>query len=101
MQKLVKQYSGQGTLIFQDNESAPVNYRIDEFQDFIPDGLGGQLPGFKDVRGRVNHVQGHPNWNPLAFMEQAALTLVIDDGRKLKVYLETPDGRVRATGGFF
>jgi len=40
MKKLVKQYSGQGTLIFKDNESAAVKYRIDEFQDFIPDGRG-------------------------------------------------------------
>jgi hypothetical protein len=45
MKKLVKQYSGEGTLIFKDNESAPVSYRIDEFQDFIPDRLGGELPG--------------------------------------------------------
>jgi hypothetical protein len=101
MKKLVKQYSGQGTLIFKDNESAPVNYRIDEFQDFEPDGSGGELPGFKEMRGRVNHIQGHPNWHPLAFTEQAALTLVMDDGRKLKVYLETPDGQLRPTGGFF
>lgn len=63
--------------------------------------MGGELPGFKEMRGQVKHVQGHPNWHPLAFTEQAALTLVIDDGRKLKVYFETPDGGVRPSGGFF
>jgi hypothetical protein len=97
MQKLVKQYRGQGTLIFQDNESAPVSYRIDELQDFNSDGFAG----LKELRGHVNHVQGHPNWHPMAFLDQAPLTLVMDDGRKLKVYLETPDGNVRPTGGFF
>lgn len=64
MQKLVKQYTGQGTLVFKDNESAPVKYRIDEFQDFNPDGLGGHTPGLKELRGNVNHVQGHPQLAP-------------------------------------
>ena len=42
MEKLIKQYSGQGELIFGDREPARVNYRIDEFQEFVPDGLGGE-----------------------------------------------------------
>jgi hypothetical protein len=101
MRKLIKQYGGEGTLIFDNNGSAPVSYRIDEFQDFISDGLGGELPGLKELRGSVNHVQGHPNWHPIAFAEQALLTLVMDDGRKLKLYLRTPEGSVQASGGFF
>lgn len=101
MQKLVRHYSGQGTLVFRDKESVAVSYRIDEFQDFYSDGFGGKKPGLKELRGSVNHVQGHPNWHPMAFLEQLPLTLVMDDGRKLKVYLKTPDGSIQATGGFF
>ena len=76
-------------------------YRDAKTGQLITDGLGGELPGLKELQGSVNHVQGHPNWHPIAFAEQALLTLVMDDGRKLKLYLRTPEGSVQASGGFF
>jgi hypothetical protein len=102
MEKLVNQYSGQGRLIRDQNESARVKYSIGEFQDFMSDGLGGYLPGLRDRRGRVSHAEGHPHWHPIIFANTPeALTLVLEDGRKLKVFLATPDGQVQATGDFF
>jgi hypothetical protein len=101
MEKLLNQYSGQGTLIFDGNGSASVTYRIDEFQDFISDGLGGEIPGMKDTRGRVNHVQVHPNWHPLVSVGPGPFTLVLEDGRKLKVIFASLDGSIQGTGDFF
>lgn len=102
MERLVKQYSGQGQLIFTEHDGpASVNYRIDEFQEFVPDGLGGQLPTVRDRRGRVTHAEGHPHWHPLASLHEGPATLVMSDGRKLKVFLKTEDGMVQGTGDFF
>jgi hypothetical protein len=84
----VKQYSGQGELIFGVNEGAHVNYRIDEFQEC-------------DRRGRVTHAEGHPHWHPIASLHSGPCTLVMSDGRKLKVFLQTADGMVIGTGDFF
>jgi hypothetical protein len=59
MAKLIQRYTGQGQLVFEGDESAAVNYRIEEFQEFVSDGLGGQLlhyagrpKGTSDSRGR-------------------------------------------------
>ena len=101
MEKLVKQYSGQGTVIFDSKQSAAVTYRIGEYQDFISDGMGGRIPGMKDRRGRVNRVQGHSNWHPILSLNPGPVTLVMKDGRKLKVIFASSDGSVQATGDFF
>jgi|ERR1700704_4088293 hypothetical protein len=97
MEKLIKQYSGQGELIFGDREPARVNYRIDEFQEFVPDGLGGELPTVRARRGRVSQAVGHPNWHPVASLHSGPFTLVMSDGRKLKGFLKTEDGLVQGT----
>ena len=82
MEKLIRKYEGQGQLIFEDDQvAAAVNYSIDEFLEFVPDGLGGQLPTTLDRRGRVS--------------------LVEHDGRKLKVLVVTEGGTIHATGDFF
>jgi hypothetical protein len=101
MEKLIKQYSGQGELIFGGPEAARVNYRIDEFQEFVSDGLGGELPTVRDRRGRVSHAEGHPNWHPIASLHSGPFTFVMSDGRKLKVFLKTEDGFVQGTGDLF
>lgn len=101
MEELVKQYSGQGSLIFDDGITARVTYHISEYQDFLPDGLGGTIPGLKDRRGRVSRAEGHPNWHPIVSLYDRPSTLVMNDGRKLKVFLKTSDGAVQCSGDFF
>ncbi len=97
MEKLIKTYSGQGQLIFTSNESVPVVYSINEYHDFNLDGLlvGG------DRRGRISHAEGHPAWHPLGLVEAGILTLIIEDGRKLKVMFANSEGSIQASGDFF
>jgi hypothetical protein len=102
MEKLIRKYEGQGQLIFEDDQvAAAVNYSIDEFLEFVPDGLGGQLPTTLDRRGRVSLVEGHPDWHPITPLHHDPLTLVMHDGRKLKVRVVTEGGTIHATGDFF
>jgi hypothetical protein len=101
MARLIQRYSGQGHLIFEDNQATTVNYLLEEFQEFVPDGLGGELPTVRHLRGRVTQAKGHPHWNPVAGLHAGPFTLVLDDGRKLKVFMENLEGSCRATGGFF
>jgi len=101
MEKLVKQYSGHGKLIFDGDQAADVTYRIGEFQEFVSDGFGGQVPTLRDRRGQVVHTQGHPHWHPIIGVQSEPVTLVMDDGRKLKVIFRNLQGDVQATGDFF
>jgi hypothetical protein len=97
-ERLIQRYGGQGKLIFQDNEAADVIYRIDEFQAVGSDGLDG---GQRSKRGRVSHAEGHPDWHPITTLHRGPCTLVLDDGRKLKVLLEDSEGWLQVTGDFF
>lgn len=99
MEKVIERYSGQGKLVFADNEAATVNY---SFQEFVSDGLGGQVPTVRDRRGRVSHAKGHPDWHPIVTIHPAGpFTLVLSDGRKLKVSLRNLQGSFQGTGDFF
>jgi hypothetical protein len=100
-EKIIQRYSGEGKLIFGENEAATVNYLIEEFQRFVLDGLGGQLPTTRDRRGRVSQAEGHPDWHPITSLHPGPLTLVLSDGRKLKVLLTSSQGSVQGTGDFF
>jgi hypothetical protein len=83
MEKLTQTYSGPGELIFGENESAAVNYLIDEFHKFSSDGMGGQLPTTRDSRGRITNPHRHPDWHPIASLQSGQpFTLVMSDGRK-------------------
>lgn len=83
-------------------QSAAVNYSIDEFQQSTPDGLGGQLPTTRDRRGGVSHVEGHPDWHPIILTRAPGpFTLVLNDGRKLKVIMKNLQGSVQCSGDFF
>jgi hypothetical protein len=102
MEKRIQHYSGQGSLIFEDGKAAAVNYSIDEFQRFTPDGLGGQLPTTRDRRGRVSHAEGHSDWHPINLIHAPGpFTLVMNDGRKLKVILKNLQGSIQCSGDFF
>lgn len=101
MEKLIQTYSGEGKLIFEKDVAAIVNYSIEEFQNFVPDGMGGQLPTTRDRRGRVSHAKGHPDWHPITSLHSQPFTLVMSDGRKLRVLMSTAQGSVQGTGDFF
>ncbi len=96
MEKLVQTYSGEGKLIFEDNESATVRYSINEFRNFTDSGL----PTTLDRRGRVTNAEGHPAWHPI-ILSRELRTLVLSDERKLKVLLTTSEGDFQAMGDFF
>jgi len=95
-EKLIQRYSGQGKLIFENNEAEAVSYLIEEFQ-----GYDREFPTYLDRRGRVSHAEGHPDWHPITALHSGPLTLVMSDGRKLKVFLEDLKGSFRAMGDFF
>lgn len=95
-EKLIQRYSGQGKLIFQPNQEATVSYLIEEFQ-----GYDGEYPTFRETRGRISHAEGHPNWHPVTLLHSEPITLVLSDGRKLKVFLSDSHGSFKGTGDFF
>jgi hypothetical protein len=101
VKRLIRKYHGQGQLIFEDDQVAVVKYRLDEFRDFVPDGLGGELAMTQDRRGHVSHLEGSPDWHPITPLHHDPLTLVMSDGRKLKVLVMTDGGAIHATGDFF
>jgi hypothetical protein len=101
MERLTRAYSGEGRLIFADDQAALVTYLIEEFQNFVPDGRGGELATTRDRRGQVSHAEGHPGWHPITSLQPGPFTLVISDGRKLKVLMTSLQGSVQATGDFF
>ena len=82
-----------GKLSFENNETATVNYQIEEFQEFEFD---GQVPTLRDRRGRVSHAKGHPDWHPTLSLHQGPL-LVLSAGRNLKVFMRTLQGSFQGT----
>jgi hypothetical protein len=102
MEKLIQRYSGQGSLMFEDSQAVTVTYSLEEFQEFVPDGLGGQVPTLPDRRGRVSHTEGHPDWHPIMTLHpQGPFTLMLSDGRKLKVFFRNLQSDIQASGDFF
>jgi len=68
-----------GELIFNSGQTATVNYWAEE------DASG-------EWHGRVSHAEGHPDWHPVVALDPGPFTLVMSDGRKLKVFLESLKG---------
>jgi hypothetical protein len=95
-EKLIQRYSGQGKLILENNETATVSYLVEEFQ-----GYDREFPTYRNMRGRISHAEGHPDWHPVTSLHSGPITLVMSDGRKLKVFLADLKGSFRATGNFF
>lgn len=95
--KLLRIHRGLGKLE-TEGESVSVKYEIGEYAHFVSDGLGGEVPRTGSTQGRIYHADGHPDWHPIAALSSKPMTLVLEDGRKLDVILETPTGSVRGTG---
>jgi hypothetical protein len=95
-EKLIQRYSGQGKLIFQRDQEITVNYLIEEFQ-----GYHGEYPTFRDTRGHISNAEGHPDWHPITALHPGPFTLVMSDGRKLKVFMRDLHGSFKGEGDFF
>jgi hypothetical protein len=85
MGKPVQHESEQGQLVFSHNQAVAVNYWA---ADCGADGW----------RGQVSHAEGHPDWHPIVAAHPGPFTLVMRDGRKLKVFLESLQGLFHGTG---
>lgn len=69
--------------------SIKILFRADSYLDSAAD------------EGAYRMRMGHPDWHPLALAHRSPLTLVMDDGRKLKLLLKNLQGSVEASGDFF
>ena len=76
-----------GNAMFGENDVCPVGYRLSK--------RGGGW------RGWVWHAKGHPYWHPIVPLNSEPFTLLLEDGRRLKVVLRTEHGAVEATSEFF
>jgi hypothetical protein len=91
--RIVGVYKGVGRLT-APNEEIAVQYRLTEYEDVLEGGVPGQhsITGVVIARAR----------GQVAFPAVGQLyALHLQDGRKINVYIESGDGKVRATGGFF
>jgi hypothetical protein len=77
-EKLRRPTTEKGELIFNRDQIATVNYWAEE------DASGWH--------GRISHAEGHPDWHPVVSIHPGPFTLVMSDGRKLKVFLESLEG---------
>ena len=82
----IEAHSGEGTVTAPDGQSVSVSYRLDIFENEIPD----TTPGLKSIEGKVL---------PLCFFGQAGLILKIADGRTLRFYFANAEGKIVACGG--
>ena len=101
MEKVIQHYSDKGKLIFADGHIADVNYSIDEVQRFATDGLGGEIPSVRNIRGRVWPHVGNAYWHPFASFASQNLVLVMKDGRKLNGVMGNARGDFEGSGDFF
>jgi len=74
----------EGNLVFSGSQTATVRYWAEK-------DLSGAW------HGRVSHAEGHPNWHPVVALHPGPFTLVMSDGRKLKVFLESLEGFFHGT----
>jgi hypothetical protein len=85
MEKPVQHQTEQGQLVFSHKQVATVNYWAEDY-------------GSDGWRGQVSHAEGHPDWHPVVSLHPGPLTLVMRDGRKLEVFLESLQGFFHGTG---
>jgi hypothetical protein len=74
----------EGNLIFNRTQTATVNYWAEK------DASG-------EWHGRITNAEGYPNWHPIVSIHPGPFTLVMSDGRKLKVFLESLEGVFHGT----
>lgn len=96
--QLLENISGQGRLHQQQGAPIPVHYSIEHFRDLLPGAPGQEdQPGPQSIEGYLF------SETPEKFVElqSEALTLELQDGRRLRIQLSNLQGSFTATGGFF
>lgn len=89
---------GSGQLRNEDGGALEASYSLSVIRTFIDtrthDG-DGQIPGPETIEGSISGL----DQSTLLTLIGKPLTLVLQDGRRLKCHLKNPDGRIKATGG--
>jgi hypothetical protein len=70
-------------------QSVNVHYKLDVWQEDIPDGLGGTIPRIKSIRGTITPFCGAP---------LETLTLRMSDGKTVEFSFTDLTGTATATG---
>jgi len=86
----INTYRGNGTVTPVGGQSVSVHYKLDVWQEDIPDGLGATIPGMKSIRGTITPFCGAP---------REKLTLRMSDGKTLEFCFTDLTGTATATGG--
>jgi hypothetical protein len=83
-EKLMQPTTEEGRLIFESRQTSTVN-------DWAEKDTSGRW------HGQVSHAERHPDWHPVVALHPGPFTLVIGDGRRLKVFLESLKGFFHGT----
>ena len=86
----VNTYRGNGTVTPAGGQSVSVQYKLEIWQEDIPDGSGGTIPGKTRIRGTITPFCGAP---------REKLTLRMGDGKTVEFFFTDLTGTAKATGG--
>ena len=98
--KLIEQYSGKGWLSRENSNDriADVEYYLKIHQELIPDGIGGEVEGFKQIEGTVSS----GDKIGLYQMVGESLVLHMEDGRNLGMFIKDSNtGAIANRTGFY
>ena len=91
MRRIINTYRGNGTVTPAGGQSVNVHYKLDVWQEDLPDGLeSGTIPGMKSIRGSITPFCGAP---------REKLTLRMSDGKTVEFFFTDLTGTATATGG--
>ena len=85
----INTYRGEGTVTPSGRQSMSVHYKLDVWQEDIPDGLGGTIPGKTSIRGTITPFCGAP---------REKLTLRMSDGKIVDFFFTDFMGTAKAAG---
>jgi hypothetical protein len=88
MKKHIDTLDGKGTVVATTGKTK-VDYVLRIYQEQIPDGLGGGIPGLKSIQGRIQ---------PALRVTTERLTLELDDKRTLDFFVKDAPGKHSGNG---
>ena len=86
----VNTYRGEGTITPAGGRPVSVHYKLDVWQEDIPDGQGGTIPGKQSIRGSITPFCGAP---------REKLILRMSDAKSIEFFFTDLTGNATATGG--
>ena len=87
--KLLETHSGVGTLAAENGELERVHYQVLVHQQEIPVKPFGAIPGLKSITGSIN---------PVYFLGRGELILTLQDGKRLRLFVNDSYGSVTGNG---